>query len=197
MNFSLPTYKKIGLVYGILVILLVVALGVRFFAGNKPQNTSGGNITNTQVKKNTNLSGKVSLAADKISYRVGENIEVAILYAAPGKKLDGIDVVLRYDPRIVSVLGFTEGNTFKIYPRKDIDNKEGSVTVTALDSTSVEALPQNKLALGKLQLLAQKAGTAQINFDFTTGGTNKTTLIEAASSQNILGEATGVTIRVE
>jgi len=195
-TMNLPTYKKIGLVYGILVILLLVAFGVRFMSGNKLKNATAPTKTDTQAIKKENLTGKISLATDKTSYKVGDSIEVTVLYQAPGKVLDGIDIIVRFDPTVVNALGFSESHSFKIYPRKDIDNKDGFIRLTALDLASAEPLPPDKLSLGKIQMQALKGGTAQVNFDFTQGVASKTAMIEAGTSKNILGEAKGVTIRV-
>lgn len=205
MNISLPNYRKIGLVYGILVILVLVAVGVRLWSGRKLENTA--NTTQTNQTNNTGKAvptaakpkppGKISLESSASSVKAGESIDVAIFLEAPGKKLDGADVILRFDPDILSAVGFSEGTIFKLYPRKDIDNQLGVVKVTGLDMTSDAPLSKEKIIFGKVQFTGVKAGSAQISFDFTSGSTSVTTMTESLTSNNLLGEAKGMTVKVK
>ncbi len=201
----IETYKKIGVVYGFLVILVVIALGVRFFQSNKLKSTdvksntvktNTGNTSSQKVEKKASWTGKLSLVADAKSYKVGDNVELTVLFEAKGKRLDGADFVILFDPNVLTAIGFSEGKSFNIYPRKDIDNEKGVVKVTALDSTSNVPYGADKIVFGVLQMQVKSAGSTRVNFDFSAGGTNKTTLTEQGTSQNILGLAEGVTIRV-
>lgn len=202
MQFTPSTYKKLGVVYGFLVILVVIALGVRFLQTNKlkssnvTSNTVKTNISNKKVEKKADWTGKINVVSDAKSYKIGDNVELTVVFEAKGKKLDGADFVLLFDPNVLTALGFSEGKSFNIYPRKDIDNERGMVKVTALDSVSTVAYGADKVALGVLQMQAKSAGTSPVNFDFSAGETNKTTLIEQGTSQNILGDANGITIKV-
>ena len=202
MQLTTSSYKKIGVVYGFLVILVVIALGVRFFQSTKlkssdvTKETVKTKTSDKKVEKKADWTGNISLVSDATSYKVGDNIDLTVLFEAKGKKLDGADFVLIYNPEILNAIGFSEGKAFSIFPRKDIDNEKGTVKVTALDSTSKEQFGAEKVTLGVIQMQAKSAGTATVNFDFSAGGTNRTTLIEQGTSQNILGLAEGITIRV-
>lgn len=200
MKLNISTSQKIGLVYGILVILVVIALGVRFWQGNNLKNRVPkpvNNVTKTDSSKPKKIGvGKISLVSDASQIKVGESVDISIVFEAPGKKLDGMDVVLHYDPRILSAQGFSEGSFFKLYPRKDIDNKLGVIKVTALDSSQEQLLSNDKITLGKVSFSANQAGLAQVSFDFSVGTTGKTAMTEAVTSENILGEATVMTIEV-
>lgn len=205
MQFTPSTVKKIGVVYGLLVVLILVALFIRFWQGKNIKTPTSTTTNQIPIAKNYDviptvvkspLTGKISLQANSSSIKIGETGNLSILFEAPGSKLDGIDIVLRYDPRIINVLGFSEGNYFKLYPRKDINNDLGVVKVTALDSASSSVLSQEKTELGTIQFRAKTAGVSQVNFDFITGATGQTVLTQQGTSQNILGSASGVTIRV-
>ncbi len=202
MQPSFSTAKKIGVVYGFLVILVVIALGVRFWQGRNLKNShTTSNITSNitsskKIEKKASWTGKISLVSNATSFKIGDNVDLQVVFEAKGKKLDGADFVLLYNPKVLTAVGFSEGKTFNLYPRKDIDNKLGMVKVTALDSTSSVQFSAEKVSLGVLHMQAKSAGSATVSFDFSAGGTNKTTLIEQSTSQNILGVAEGITIKV-
>lgn len=199
MEFKTSTYQKVGVVYGILVILVLAALGVRFIQGNNLQKSQKTPTVKNSVempKSKPSFPGKLSLASQTTTARVGENVEVVVYFEASGKTLDGSDIILRFDPQILSALGFSEGTYFKLVPRKDIDNTQGAVKVTALDSSGSLPLTGQKTVLGTVSFQAQAPGTTAISFDYTPGTSAKTTLIEQGTSQNILGEASGINITV-
>lgn len=202
MKLNKETYKKVGVVYGILIILILVALGIRWWQGksNISNNKSVQNkitplITPKSVSKSVIYVGKFSLESKSLSYKVGTEFDVNVIFDSPKKVLDGADIVLKFNPNILNALGITEGTYFKLIPRKDIDNKVGSIKVTALDA-AIEKPPIGKVSFGIIHFQAKKAGTSIINFEFLQGSTSKTTLVEKASSLNILGRVEGITITV-
>lgn len=199
MKFTPSTYQKIGVVYGLLILLVIIAVGVRFWQGSNLKNATGN--TGKPGKSSTPIqaiayTGKLSLESTTTTYKVGEGIDLAITFEAPGKKLDGTDIVLLFDPKVVNALGFSEGTYFKLVPRKDIDNTVGKVVITALDAVSATPV-SGKKTLGTVHFRAQKEGTSGIRFDFVKGSTTTSSLVESGTSANILGEAKGITIKVE
>lgn len=203
MQFTPSTIKKISVVYGILVILIIVALAIRFWPGknlNKPNIISQPPLSpNTKVLPTvvkSPLVGKISLQSSSYNYKAGDTGELTVLFEAAGMKLDGIDIVLRYDPGIINVAGFSEGKYFKLYPRKDIDNSLGIVKVIALEPAASSTLDGSKVELGVIHFMAKNTGSTGVNFDFISGTTGKTSLTQQGTSQNILGSASGMTIRV-
>lgn len=195
MKFKTTTYQKIGVVYGILILLVIIALGVRFWQGNNLKNATS-KSSKSSAAAVVDYTGKLNLESNTTTYKVGEGIDLTITFQAPGKKLDGADIVLLFDPKVVNALGFSEGTYFKLVPRKDIDNTVGKVVITALDAVSAEPV-SGKKTLGTIHFQAQKAGTSEIRFDFVKGSTTTSSLVESGTSANILGTAEGVTIRVE
>lgn len=200
MQFTPSTIRKIGVVYGILMILVVVALLVRWWhsmnlSKSVVQKTNS-STTSAIPKSPTSYVGKYSLEGDAKTYKVGEAIDVSVVFEAPGKSLDGTDVVLHFDPKVINALGFAPGTYFGLTPRKDIDNKSGTVVVTSL-STEATKPASNKVTLGIVHFQAVKEGTTEISFDFIQGGSSKTALTESKTSQNILGIVEGMKITVE
>lgn len=204
MQFTPSTIKKISVVYGLLVILILAALFIRFWQGKNLPKVPADKAPIVQTNQvmtiptviKSPMVGKISLQASSQVFKSGETGELSVMFEAPGKKLDGIDIVLRYDPGIINVTGFSEGKYFKLYPRKDINNQLGVVYVTALDPASDAVLDPRKTALGVIHFRAKEQGSSGVNFDFTSGTTGKSALTEQGTSQNILGNASGVTIKV-
>lgn len=200
MKFTPQTYQKIGVVYGLLILLVIIAVGVRLWQGNNLKNatnkSSKSAVKSAVPTRQISYTGKFSLESNATSYKVGTGIDLAITFEAPGRKLDGADIVLLFDPKVVNALGFTEGTYFKLFPRKDIDNTAGKVSITALDAVPTEPI-SGKKTLGIIHFQAQKEGKSEIRFDFGKGSTTKTGLVESGTSVNILGTASGVTIKVE
>lgn len=196
MQFTPTNLRKIGIVYGLLIVLLVIALFVRFWRGNSLNNSITQNNNGRVVSSNPVLySGSYSLSADVTVYKAGDKVNVTVYFEAPGKQLDGADVVLHFDSSVIGATVISPGTYFRLMPRKEIDDKNGTLYITALD-TGTNGPLTGKTSLAVISFTARKAGTTQINFDFTEGGTAKTTLIEHGTSKNILGEAKGITIKI-
>lgn len=140
--------------------------------------------------------GKYFLTPESNQVKIDQTFELSLVFSAPGKILDGGDVILRFDPVFLETLEIIEGDYFNLYPRKTIDNKIGSVKITGI-RTKVDTPLSETASFAKISYRAKKTGTTQVTFDFVKGKTNRTTLVEKGTSQNILGSVFPVTITIE
>lgn len=191
-----PEMKKVILVVMVFVILLVGLLIVRF-AGNKtnkrfakieptkPITISEPAGNKTKIPENS-YAGQMRFNNIPKSIKVGTEFEITVDFSADGKALDGADAIIRFDKSRIEMVEITDGEYFQLYPRKTIDNENGVVKVTAFQSRDDKPI-KNQITLFTLKLKAKKAGTTPLTFDYIKGKTNLSTVVDKATSQNILG----------
>ena len=187
----------------VIVLLIVLILGIFVVRGR--------NKANLEQKKNPEITDNVTsiieeqkdqniifLTSDKTNLEVGEELSVNISFTAPGKKLFGSDVILLYDPDLLttSEANITQGNFFGSYPRKTVDPINGIVKVNAFMANPENAV-MKAYDIFSVKFKALKKGTARISLSFEKGKTNLTTLVEAETSMNILENTTGISISID
>ena len=177
---KLSEYKRVLMVFAVLILLLVGVVLVRY-----------GNWSSIFQQKG---SGRYFLEFDKAELRTGEEAAMTVYFNAPGEVLDGADVILRFDPSLLVVTSIEEGKYFDQYLRKEIDNTAGNIKVTGFMS-SVKA-SQQPVMLFKAKARAKRAGNAFITFDFQKGLSSKSTLVQKGTSKNILSEVTGSNLTI-
>lgn len=134
-------------------------------------------------------SGSIILVSDKASYQTDEIIPVQIKLSTGGREADSIDIILRFDPKILeaSNSSFEKGELYKDYPLIDISQNLGIIKISAV------ALPDtygfNGVGIfGKINFRAQTGGQTKIITDFKKGSTTDSNLIEAGTTKDILKE---------
>lgn len=140
--------------------------------------------------------GKYMLIPENNRVTVGQIFQLTAKFWAPGKILDGSDVILHFDPGFLEARQIVEGDYFSTYPRKTVDNKTGIVKITGI-GTKVDTPLSETASFAKISYRVKKTGTTQVTFDFVRGKTNQTTLVERGTSRNILGNVFPVTITIE
>lgn len=127
--------------------------------------------------------------------KVGDSFNLDIILTAPGRKLDGADTILKYDPSLVEVTDIKPGEFFTNYPRKTIDQVKGEVRVTGFSPKDSKANGDNFIFF-TLEVKALKKGTAKFDFGFEKYKTNLSTVVENKTSRNLLGKVTGSTVSI-
>lgn len=200
-NQSGNEMKKIMFVTVILLILLVGIIAVRFQKSSQLNGLSRSGGSGSVIPPTTTVTprpapvGAYTINPSTVNLKAGQSTTVDVLFTANNKKLDGADAVLLFDPQYLSAGPILPGPYFGLYPRKEINNNLGFVKVTGL-SRVTQTPVTSTVTFFTLTLTAKKAGTSALKFDFTYGLNNKSTLVEAKTSLNLLGVTSGSQITI-
>lgn len=193
--------KKISIV---LVVLLILAGGfftirylrekelVRQMAQNQAASSPQTVSPTIEVP-----SGIYTISPSQSTIKSGEVLALTLQFEAPGKKLDGSDVFLRFDPVFLDIdENFTYGTYFMTYPRVTVDTVKGEVKVTGFRSSQVATVNQPTVFF-VARFTGRQTGRTAVSFEYQEGRTNLTTLVEKGTSKNILSQVFPATITIE
>ncbi len=195
-------YKKIFIVLIVLITLLVGIVLLRMqreLAMKKTAETptieQKEEVTPTPTMYA--MPGKYTIELSKTNISLGENVEDKIMFYAEGKVLDGSDVILKFDPEVLTAGDISQkGEYFNHYPREYIDNQKGVIKVSGY-TLDLQSPMDSPVLLFSIPFTAKNSGQTTLSFDFQQRKTNLTTLIEHQTSRNILGQTDTVSLTVE
>jgi len=195
-------YKKILIVLVLLIILLAGIVLIRTQRELSMKKTAETAITVYQeevVPTPTTyaMPGVYNIELSKKSISIGESVEAKIMFYAKEKVLDGSDVILKFDPEVLTAGDISQkGEYFNHYPREYIDNQKGIIKVSGY-TLDLQSPMESPVMLFTIPFTAKNTGKVTLSFDFQKGKTNLTTLIEHQTSRNILGQTDTVSLTVE
>lgn len=192
MKIHINEYIKILLVLLVLLFLLIIGVKIR---GQKTFVPATSQTPTIAAKPTIDIHvGSFTLSADKTQVQVGEALNLTVSFDSLGKKLDGADAILRFDPKLITAdKDLVMGTYFTTYPRKEVDNTAGVIKVTAFNIGNTEPVTASTV-LFNVTFTAKVAGAATFNLDFDKTRTNLSTLVEQGTSQNILGKVIPATV---
>lgn len=195
----MSTRTKIIAILGILIVLLVAILLIWNLTRAK-QDTAGSILQKPQsTTQANNTPAVIILSASKSEVKVGENFSVSINISSR-QPSDGTDIILLYDPKLLSVDAGTSGKPVavgSIYPEYPINNddKNGLIKVSGISSLSESSIASG--LFGTVTFKANTAGKAVIRLDFTKGSTIDSNVIESESSNDILEAVQNVEVLIQ
>ena len=175
----------------IVVLILLLLLGGFLFLKLR-------SITRREAGNNISLSPTVTAQVENLDNNrmyfkpakkevsQGKEFEMVIYLRADKKTLFGADAVITYDPEYLDVVEIKEADIFKSYPKKKADAEKKLIKISGYTPANDRPLSGEQL-FATLKLKAKKAGKTKLTFDFQKGRTNRSTLVEAGTSRNVLG----------
>ncbi len=143
----------------------------------------------------------ISLTASKTSLKVGEKVTVSINISSD-KKTDGTDLLITYDPKLLSVetVGGTKqpviaGTIYNDYPLNSVDEKLGRITVSAITDTKGGVLADG--LFGSVVFVGKAAGNAQISLDFTPSSTADSNVTESGTGRDVLEKVNNLEMEIQ
>lgn len=187
--FSGP--KIIFIVLGI-VILVEIVYAVKVLTVPTPPSPSS--------PKSVALSpsaAKISLTSAKLTYAVGEIIPVAVVVNTGGRSVDGVDLIVRFDPKVLEIVSgsLARGKIFSEYPLLAGDTKAGLISISGVSNANSSFTGQGEFAL--LNLKAKLPGRVTLAIDFQKGTTTASNLVEASTSKNILDTVDNLELQIQ
>lgn len=134
-------------------------------------------------------SGALSLNSSRSSLKVGETVIVSIDVSSQ-VATDGIDVILLYDPKLLSVVAGTNklpvafGTLYSDYPSNQVDEGIGRITLSGITSQAGGVVAKG--TVGMVTFTAKAPGIAKVALDFTPGSTTDSNVIETRSAKDVL-----------
>lgn len=146
-------------------------------------------------------SPKFSLSTSKKEYMVGEMIPVNIKINTAQNRTIAADVILNYDPSVVSTVtplisqNFKQGKIFEDYPSVVNNPVLGIFQASAINSLDKPGF-KGEGVFGVLNLQANAVGTTTIRFNFIKDERTDSNLLSEADSVDILEQVEDLTITV-
>lgn len=157
--------------------------------------------------KNINLPGQkpaalqtkdqtasLALTASKSQLKVGEEVVVTINLVSE-KYTDGADVIILYDPKILSpAKSVILGTVYSEYPLNKVDTQLGRIAVSGISSNPKGVLAKG--VLGTITFTAKAAGNTEITFDYTPGSTIDSNVIENKTAKDLLDQVSNLKVNI-
>lgn len=178
-------FSWIPLTAGMTVLVLSLAIAVLVVTGKGTTGLGTNQNVRTQA---TDVTGSMSLSPANGDYVFAANqtYPVGIVIDSAGKSVDGVDVVVNFDPKKVQVVGETISPTtmFERFPLNKVDNGRGQIQFSALTFNSKPEI--GIAATFRFRPLAP--GAVNFTFDFTLGKTTDSNIAEHGTAKDVLGK---------
>lgn len=175
-------------------IVFIMVVGFELIWGYS--NLFGPNIFTNKTTPEPKLT-TMSLIPFNNTVKVGEKITVGVSLLS-NKSVDGFDVIVSYDPALLSVEAtgsakpFLAGSLFNDYPQNLLDKDLGKITVSGISNQPVT--PNG--FLGSVIFIAKAPGLAKISLDFTPLSTTDTNVTETKTGNDILDKVENVELNI-
>jgi hypothetical protein len=130
---------------------------------------------------------------------VGETIPVLVNLITGNHSSNGVDIVLKYDPKLLTVdekTGFSAGKIFVEYPGLKINNSEGTIEVSGISSpNSGDFKGVGEFAV--ITFTAKSVGTAKLSLDFAKGSTIDTNIIDNQTGEDVLSSVGNLDLTIQ
>lgn len=141
---------------------------------------------------------KLSIIVPQLSYKVGDTIPVELRLTTEGYTSAGTDLILNYDPKLLeaSAGAFVQGPIYTDYPFINIDTKSGVINASGVASVSQKGF-KGKGVFGTVNFKAKANGKTTLTIDFKANSINKTNVIDAGTTQNILDQVSPLELEIK
>lgn len=176
------------------MLVLVLSLGLAFVTVSS-RNANNGELANSQ-KVQTQASSaaptiSLSPANGNFAFSAGQAYPVGIVVDSVGKSIDGVDVVISYDPTKVQIVGgkVNPSNVLPEVPLNTVDSTKGKIRFSAL---TFDPKPLTGI-VGTFSFKPLTKGEVNFTIDFTSGATTDSNIAEHGSAVDVLSGVTNAT----
>lgn len=167
--------------FGVLIVLISLLIPVEVFA------VGSGNAS-------------LSLSPSSNTYNIGCSFTLDVNLDTDGANTDGTDVILRYDPSILTATSIDPGSTYSDYPNKSIDSSGGVISISGLASVNQPFNGSGKFATIHFNVNSSaNASSAQVKFDFDAANpknTKDSNVVKSVDVVDILRSVTNGTYAI-
>lgn len=140
---------------------------------------------------------RIDVLSAKKEYKVGEVISISIVIDTAGKKTDGTDLILQFDPKVLEATAgaIKRGIVYGEYPVAEVDFKNGIIKISGVSKIGQDGF-SGKGNLADLNLIARGAGKTILKVDYTAGRTTDSNVVEAKSAKDTLGQVNNLDLTI-
>jgi len=193
-------FKKIIIILIILVVLMLLCLGIIFLL--KPNKSLAPSKPEAEVTSFQPKLAILSLDSPKVNYQLGETLSLIINLDSKGLMVDGVDVLITYNPSYLKPQFLTDKNpldttesVFTVFPLVKIDEAMGQIKFSALSSPGQSFTGKGQVA--KLQFKTIHQGETFLEIKFKPGLTNDSNVALTGKGKDILGKVEGLKIFIQ
>lgn len=135
-------------------------------------------------------SGTLSMFPSTGTYRVNQSFNVTIQGDSGGLALNGADMVIHYDPLVLSVTSITPGTIFSDTPVHSNDSGIGEIHISS-DATSQPVVVSGTLAT--IQFTVIGSGQTNVTFDYNNSSNARSDMSQSGNPGQILGSVSNAT----
>lgn len=183
---SIVNRKVLLTVFGIIILAEIIWAGWTFYG---TRNQPPKNIPVVVKEKPT----QIELRADQNTVKVGDQVTVSINIFST-KETDGTDLIISFDPKLLSASPASLTSMYNDYPVNKIDPVLGKITISGI-STGASGIVPNGL-FGTITFKALSRGQAAISLDFAPGATVDTNVIEKGTGKDILQNVKNINVTI-
>lgn len=197
---QLPPLKKPLNIKRILIVLSALILleavwAVWSVSKNqlKQQNITSPPAQTSPVAEKPRISSAVlALQTTNLQVEVGQEIPVDIVLDTDGALVDGVDVIISFDPVLLKAEPVKVGTLFNDYPQNDLE--DGKITLSGIsDSTGY----LGKGILGTIVFKAVKPGSASVKIEYRPDDTIESNVILSGAAKDILGKVEDLVLDIK
>lgn len=169
------------MVIGVVIIGEIIWAGWTLFKPSSPLSVTQQPVVKVNLKPTV-----ISLQSDKSTLKVGEKVTISINISST-KSTDGTDLIILYDPKLLSVDPTTPVMLAKLYddyPVNKVDIESGKITVSGISNKKGGSVPNG--LFGSVVFQGKLPGNAKIGLDFTPGSTGDSNITETGSGKDVL-----------
>lgn len=189
---KLLTRRNIFIVLGLIIAAELLWAGWTLYQTNRQIGTTAPVTFQPQPSK-------IELQSNKTTVKVADQVTVSINVVSE-KATDGIDLVINYDPKLLSVVKTKEGtpvilgSLYSDYPQNAVDETKGEITISGI-STGKEGVRPNGL-FGSIVFNAKAPGQTTVSLEFSPGSTVDTNITEKGTGEDVLESVGNVNITI-
>lgn len=204
-NKPVGSWKKwvLPLIYLLLVLVVVyeVYVGVTSLSDSTQSKQSSDAQSGTEVSSGVVApvgDAILALIVDKTNFKVGEKIPVVVQVSTTGKIISRADVVIKYDPKILSIgqNSFTNGLLFSANPLVTNNALKGMMKISGDLGSPLNGF--NGIGnLGTVTFTAKAVGSVLLTVDYTKDLQTDSNVIDFLSKEDILGQVYNVEVEIK
>lgn len=153
--------------------------------------------TNNEIKEMTREAPvKFTFSPKSIYLKEGKTIDVDLILVSKKEiRLDGADIILTFDPKILEVTQIIPGKVFSSVSQKREKEREGRVAITFLDEKTNGVLVKDEVKLATLVVKGRDFGNGALSVLSSDEGPT-TVIAESGTSRKIVFDRESLTVVV-
>lgn len=162
------------------ILLIEIIYAVYVLSAPTPPSPSARKITSVKT------GGRISLFTVRKTFKTGESVPVSVVIGTGGHIIDGVDLVVSFDPKVLEATqgGLINGKILDEYPLVSLDAKKGLISISGISSTKKGYIGNGQFA--SIIFKAKSPGATSVTVDFKKDSTTDSNLVESSISKDIL-----------